>query len=245
LKHACIFWDRGFQSIPTPDLVGRDSVTKRYGVGSGASYTYPSIDAGRTVTSPVGGTTITSWADVNNEFDSSRGLTAFFVARPLSLDQPAVAVPYAKRDTASATAAGWEFQTRSAPSPDTWFATIADGATSVDCLGTTSLSLTRTDVVAMRADPERGFLSLWLNGKKEIETAMGAVVPGNNALAVKVFDTFEGNIACVALWNRPFADSELRELFRDPFLLWRPARRDFMQGIGFGPTARNSFFLTF
>lgn len=246
LKHAVIFWDRGFQSIPTPDLVGRDDVLNRPGTGNGANYTYPLIDAGRTVRSPVGGTTITTWTDVNNEYDTTRGLSAFFVARPLSLDQPAVAVPYAKRDTSAAAAAGWEFQTRSAPSPDAWFATIANGALSIDALGVTSLSLTRTDVVAMRADPERGFLALYVNGFKDTQTAMGIVVPGNNALALKVFDTFEGSIACCALWNRPLADSEIRQLWTDPFLLWRPTRRQFMQGIGLGVSAvPNSFFLSF
>jgi hypothetical protein len=182
------------------------------------------------------------WNDVNNEYDSTRGITAFFVAKPLSVDQPVVAVAYSKRDTASALAAGWEMQTTTAPSPDTWIATIADGATSQSVSSVSGLSLTRTDVVAFRVDPERATLAIWVNGVKEATTAL-TIVPGNNAIALRTFNTFEGNINCWAYWNRPLSDQEMRLLYVDPYRLWRPA--PYQRGEGLSSAANSNFFLSF
>jgi hypothetical protein len=184
------------------------------------------------------------WNDVNNEFDSGRGITAFFVAKPLSVDQPTVAVMYSKRDSSSALAAGWEMQTTSAPSPDTWIATVSTGAVATSVSSVSGLSLTRTDVVCFRADPERTELAIWVNGKKEATTAL-VTVPGNNAIALRTFNTFEGNVNCWAYWNRPLSDAEIRLLALDPYRLWRPQSFYRMsEGLSLGGFVPD-FFLTF
>jgi hypothetical protein len=112
-------------------------------------------------------------------------------------------------------------QTTSAPSPDTWIATVGNGASATSVSSVTGLSLTRTDVVGFRADPERALISIWVNGKLEASTAL-AIVPGNNAIALRTFNTFEGNVNCWAYWNRPLSNAEFRLLAIDPYRLWRP-----------------------
>jgi len=247
LLHAAIFSQKGYRKdAVVDDFVGRDSRTNRQGrAANGVSFLYQSTPFGRSFRGSVGVTEILKWADANNEFDTSRGITAFVALKPLSIDQPVVAVAYSKRDTSGgAAAAGWEIQTTTAPSPDTWNVQIADGATLVGVSSVTGLSLTREDIVCFRVDPERTALSIWVNGVKETTTAT-AVVPGNNAFDLRSFNTFEGFINCCALWNRPISDAEIRSLYTDPYRLWRPMpwRSKFTEGIG--SAAKSNFFLTF
>jgi len=232
LLHAVINWQKGFRFDPgADDFISRDYRTNRVGlVPTGSSLLYQPTPFGRAIRNSVGGTQICRWNDANNEYDSSRGVTFFVCAKPLSIDQPGVAVLYSKRDTSSATAGGWELQTTSAPSPDTYFGTVTNGAVSADVTSTTGLSLTRTDVVVVRADPERAQLSIWVNGVKENTVALG-FAPTNNAIAVRMFNTYEGFINCVAAWNRPLSDSEIRLLYLDPYRLWRPVPYRYGEGL--------------
>jgi hypothetical protein len=246
LKHAMIAIDRGYRfDAASDDFLTRDPVTGRNGrPANGAAFLYETTDNGRAIRNSVAGTQILKWDDVNNEFDTTRGITWMVVTKPLSVDQPGVAVLYSKRDTSGGAAAGWELQTTSAPSPDTYFSTVANGAVSSDVSSVSGLSLTRSDVVVSRADPERLEHAIWVNGVKENSVVM-VIVPGNNAIDLRVFNTYEGFINMVALWDRPLSDSEIRLLYTDPYRLWRPQRWYRMTEGKAPAVARNSFFLSF
>lgn len=246
LKHAMIAIDRGYRfDAAADDFLARDAVTGRSGrVANGGGYNYETTPNGRAIRNSVAGTEILKWSDVNNEFDTTRGITWMVVTIPLSVDQPGVAVLYSKRDTSVGIAAGWEFQTTSAPSPDTYFSTVANGAVSSDVSSVSGLSLTRSDVVISRADPERLEHAIWVNGVKE-NTVVMAIVPGNNAIDLRVFNTYEGFLNMVAMWDRPLSDSEIRLLYTDPYRLWRPQRWYRMTEGKAPAVARNSLFLSF
>jgi hypothetical protein len=120
---------------------------------------------------------------------------------------------------------GWEFITNTG---NTWAFRVCDGVTQVLVASTTvqatEASLVRNDMLIATADGTN--LTLWVNGIREGVVAT-AVLPTNNNQPIRFF----GNnvtaefcmcyIGMAAVWDRVLPQSEIQNLFRDPFTLWR------------------------
>lgn len=242
LKHAVLFWERGFRT--GTDNVGKDSRTGRLGfTAAGTSYQYNlTIDSGRVIDHASGSAEIT-WSDIGSQWNTSRGMTYFVLLRPDATTQSGLVAFYRRKNTAT-TDTGWKLDFDGA-APSHYVGRVADGASTAVAISTTTALTTRTDAVCVRADPDRGFVSIWVNGVKEAQSAL-AFAPGNPALPLSMIQAAVAKFSVVAFWNRPLADAEIRSLYADPFQLWRQPRREFFMDIGkaVGSTYRNGLWLS-
>lgn len=219
LLFATLAWEPGFRDLGT-DLVLRDSVRSRYGiVTAGANLNYVRNRFGRAIENATGGgNNDIAWNEINGSYATTRSLTAFLVLKPLATNSPALSAFFRKKNTAT-TDPGWKFDTTG--NPDLWLTRVGNGASTAAATSITASSLTKHFVIGMRADVERAFISIWVDGRKEAQSAL-AFVPGNDgAQPLSLFQAFEGQINVAALWNRPLSDGEMVRLFLDPYMLWR------------------------
>jgi hypothetical protein len=219
LLFATVAWQPGFRDLGI-DLVLRDFVRPRYGAaGAGGGINYVRNKYGRAVENAVGGGNMDmTWTEINGSYVPTRSLTAFVVLKPLATNSPATSAYFRKKGT-STTEAGWKFDTTG--NPDAFLVRVANGASTAAASTITTSSLTRHFALGLRADVERGFLSVWLDGRKEAQSALGFVPTNDAAQPLALFQSFEGQISTAVLWNRPLSDGEMIRLYLDAYALWR------------------------